>query len=639
MAPSVSTLSTRPAYRYDHVREATCADVAPAVEPPVLPPGPRYGEGDSCSAPPAPPTRPVPSPPPSPAGTAGCGIPPDSPPVLLPSPRPLRAVASEASLKTLSLLLRRSAGGTAAGGGSAGTASAATGRTYGAVTRELALVGRLYGAAGAAAARRASAAGAAIVAAAVAASPPPSRLAAAVGLPACAVAALPSLPTYADFCAYYNDRLRGADGERRLYEVLRGDAAKVPVAAVAATVRALLSARGSPLYERNARIAVETVLYGLHADPLVTAYSPADLAGPRLAASLTAAETTGMLTGALASLAPGRFAGMLMDWTDLLEDAAPGIECSCPAAAAAAVAAEAAAEAAAARAEAAARLQTMSGSWASSVSLADDAAVAGDVGTAPSDALLVPGRGVDGGVGGGVDGVDVPLGCSPPSMSVISASSSADSHLLVPEPACSPHTLSCEYHSGRGAAASAAAAADGPAEDGETWVCAGSLNAFCEAKGLLTPRAVATVVRLYGRHGRLSSAGFCRLFQALTTCGSVGSAVGYWFRVLDHDLDGVVGAGDVRHYYAHKRVLGHAAEPDVVLTCVRHVWTRLVAMAGGRTGGLRPRDFRVLTDMEREFVLCALLVRRVDDGGLVNVRATLRLTSDEEKGGPLGVVS
>lgn len=170
-------------------------------------------------------------------------------------------------------------------------------------------------------------------------------------------------------------------------------------------------------------------------------------------------------------------------------------------------------------------------------------------------------------------------------------------------------------------------------------MCGGSLNAFCEAKGLLTPRAVATVVRLYGRHGRLSSAGFCRLFQALTTCGAVGSAVGYWFRVLDHDLDGVIGAGDVRHYYAHKRVLGHAAEPDVVLTCVRHVWTRLVAMAGGRTSGLRPRDLRVLTDKEREFVLCALLVRRVDDGGLVNVRATLRLTSDVDDGSPLGVVS
>jgi len=44
-----------------------------------------------------------------------------------------------------------------------------------------------------------------------------------------------------------------------------------------------------------------------------------------------------------------------------------------------------------------------------------------------------------------------------------------------------------------------------------------------------------------------------------------------------------------------------------------------------------------LTDKEREFVLCALLVRRVDDGGLVNVRATLRQSDQSDL--PLGVVS
>lgn len=620
MAPSVSALSAMPAYRYDRVREAACADANPVIEAPVPLRPPRYG-GGSCSAPPSPPTRPLPPPPPA-AVAAGVATPPP-PPIARPSPRLLRAVASDASLDTLSLRLRRSAGAT---GGRTSSAAAGRGGACSVVTRELALVGRLYGAASAAAARRAVAAGGdAGAAGEVAAQPPPSRLASAVGLPQCAVASLPPLPTFSDFCAYYDDRLRGADEERRLYQVLRRDSAKVPVATVAATIRSLLSARGSPLYERNARIAVETVLYGLHSDPLVTVYTPADLAGPRLAASLAAAESTGALQGALAALAPGRFAGMLMDWTDLLEDAGPGIECSCPAAAAAAAAAEAAAEAAAARAEAASRRRTMPDSWASSLSLDDDAVDAG--------ALLVPGARAC----GGVDDGDVPLGCSPPSMSIISTSSSADSHLSVPEPACSPHTLICEYHSGRGAAS--AAADSGAADDGDTWVCAGSLNAFCESKGLLTPRAIATVVRLYGRHGRLSSAGFCRLFQALTTCGAVGSAVGYWFRVLDHDLDGVIGAGDVRHYYAHKRVLGHEAEPDVVLTCVRHVWTRLVAMAGGRTGGLRPRDLRALTDKEREFVLCALLVRRVDDGGLVNVCATLRLTSDEEEGAPLGVVS
>jgi len=53
--------------------------------------------------------------------------------------------------------------------------------------------------------------------------------------------------------------------------------------------------------------------------------------------------------------------------------------------------------------------------------------------------------------------------------------------------------------------------------------------------------------------------------------------------------------------------------------------------------GLRLRDLRALTDKECEFVLCALLVRRVDDGGLVNVRATLRQSDQSDL--PLGVVS
>jgi len=44
-----------------------------------------------------------------------------------------------------------------------------------------------------------------------------------------------------------------------------------------------------------------------------------------------------------------------------------------------------------------------------------------------------------------------------------------------------------------------------------------------------------------------------------------------------------------------------------------------------------------LTDKERKFVLCALLVRRVDDGGLVNVWATLRQSDQSDL--PLGVVS
>jgi len=348
------------------------------------------------------------------------------------------------------------------------------------------------------------------------------------------------------------------------------------------------------------------------------------LAAVRLAGSLTAAETSGVLGGALAALAPTRFAGMLMDWTDLVEDATAGVDCSCPAAAALATAAEEAARvAAAAAADGGGSVKLTS--WSSCMSLADEP-------PCPSPTLDVPrSSAVDDADSDGRE--SPPLGYSPPPMSTISTSSSADSHLSVIDPSqTAPHVLACAYHcGGRGAIGDAATVG----ADGDTWVCAGSLNAFCQSKGLLTPRAVATVVRVYGKRGRLSAAGFCRLFQALTTCGSAGSAR-YWFRIIDHDMDGVIGAGDVRHYYAHKRVLGHAAEPDVVLTCVRHVWTRLVAMSAN-ADGLRLRDLRALTDKEREFVLCALLVRRVDDGGLVNVRATLRQSDQSDL--PLGIVS
>lgn len=49
------------------------------------------------------------------------------------------------------------------------------------------------------------------------------------------------------------------------------------------------------------------------------------------------------------------------------------------------------------------------------------------------------------------------------------------------------------------------------------------------------------------------------------------------------------------------------------------------------------RDFRQLTPKEREFVLCALLVRRVDDAAIVNVRATM-LAGGGEAGGRLAAM-
>lgn len=107
----------------------------------------------------------------------------------------------------------------------------------------------------------------------------------------------------------------------------------------------------------------------------------------------------------------------------------------------------------------------------------------------------------------------------------------------------------------------------------------------------------------------------------------------------------MLGLGDVTHFYKQKRVIGMREEGGVVLACVRDVWTRLVGMTAGaassgegcggiggggvgggarrRTPGMSMRDFRLLTPKEREFILCALLVRRVDDAAIVNVRATM----------------
>eukprot|EP00168_Porphyra_purpurea_P018808 TRINITY_DN717_c0_g1_i7.p1 TRINITY_DN717_c0_g1~~TRINITY_DN717_c0_g1_i7.p1 ORF type:complete len:414 (+),score=138.99 TRINITY_DN717_c0_g1_i7:418-1659(+) len=361
MAPSVSTLSA----------PSTCGFDAPSCGgEPAEPPA-------SLQVPQSPPST-VPSSPPPTGRVSAPSSPPSSSPLSL--AHPMRAVASEASLDTLSQRMagfRRSPGG--------GSSPGVTGRRGGhdaAADRELGVIGRLYGAAAAAAGRRAAAAGAAPGDGLAPCPPPASRLVLTLGLPLCVASALPPLPTFADFAAYYDARLRGVGVERRLFELLRGEAAKVTPATVAGVLRALLAARGSPLYERNLRLAVETVLYGIHADPAANGYTAAELAAVQLAASLTAAETSGMLGGALAALAPSRFAGMLMDWTDLVEDATAGVDCSCPAAAALAAAAEEAARVAAAAAADGGGAAKMAHAW-SSVSLADEP-------PCPSPALDVP---------------------------------------------------------------------------------------------------------------------------------------------------------------------------------------------------------------------------------------------------------
>lgn len=169
-----------------------------------------------------------------------------------------------------------------------------------------------------------------------------------------------------------------------------------------------------------------------------------------------------------------------------------------------------------------------------------------------------------------------------------------------------------------------------------------AVTKYCAERDTLTDRALRAVQSRYVlRHrsdGRvddcevlgMTQADFVRMYLALVGSGT-DPGLKYWFAILDQDGDGWVGAGDVAHFYAERK-LESENRNGILLADVRCLWIRLCAMSGVSPNG-KGLDLNSLKDLgreEREFMMCALLVRRADDGNLTNVAATL---SAEVNGG------
>ncbi len=149
----------------------------------------------------------------------------------------------------------------------------------------------------------------------------------------------------------------------------------------------------------------------------------------------------------------------------------------------------------------------------------------------------------------------------------------------------------------------------------------GRLGAYCAERNLLTARAVAGVFEAHVAEPSLgmTRAEFAQLFAALVECGKP-SSMRYWFWVLDTDGDGVLGRADIADFYRARKAASEARN-GVRLASARALWYRLLDMVGGQ---IDLRALLSLTSKQREFILVALLVRRADDGHLVDLNQSLK---------------
>lgn len=166
-----------------------------------------------------------------------------------------------------------------------------------------------------------------------------------------------------------------------------------------------------------------------------------------------------------------------------------------------------------------------------------------------------------------------------------------------------------------------------------------AVRKYCAERDSLTDRVLQGVHERYVEQRtkeevRFSVADFVRMYLAWVGCWT-DPGVKYWFSVLDQDGDGLVGVRDVAHFYSERKAESERRN-GVVLADVRWLWFRLCAMSGVSPNGpgLDLNAFKELGKEEREFVMCALLVRRVDDGNLINVAATMA-AHVENMNGPL----
>lgn len=157
-----------------------------------------------------------------------------------------------------------------------------------------------------------------------------------------------------------------------------------------------------------------------------------------------------------------------------------------------------------------------------------------------------------------------------------------------------------------------------------------AVRKYCTVRETLTDRALSAVLKRYvttGRSGESVQAmreeDFTRMYLALVGSGS-DHGLKYWFSVLDQDGDGRIGVGDICHFYSERRAESEKRN-GIILADSESLWIRLCAMCGvcTKTGGIGLNSLKELGREDREFIMCSLLIRRVDDGNLINVAATV----------------
>ncbi|PXF43279.1 Serine/threonine-protein phosphatase 2A regulatory subunit B'' subunit beta [Gracilariopsis chorda] len=169
-----------------------------------------------------------------------------------------------------------------------------------------------------------------------------------------------------------------------------------------------------------------------------------------------------------------------------------------------------------------------------------------------------------------------------------------------------------------------------------------TLLQYCSERDTLTKRALFSVIDRYVRREnesesnrenlRVSHADFVRLYLSLTG-SATDTGLKYWFSVLDQDSDGWISVGDVAYFYSERKAESEKRN-GIKLSDVRCLWVRLCAMSrvSPNGKGLSLQALKELGKDEREFVMCALLIRRADDGNLTDVAATLAESDDGSDG-------
>lgn len=420
---------------------------------------------------------------------------------------------------------------------------------------------------------------------------------------------------------------------------------------VAAVVRAALSRRGNPVFAKNMAAAVATVQFGISPDRMVRVYWPALLRRSGLCTSLRRFEVSNEMSGCFAGLESSKFVAMLRDLGDVLDDSksrerggfgpclcagAGGIDCDA--------------------------------GWVS-VGAALRYSDRRDLLTRRAVQAVCKRHGRNAVVERADCVRNRPCDCKPEPRKQDGSTSSVSSSVSSEDGPCASHHRSstasrstlcrCAVEKGlKGSVVGSVASlvtmdcdddvgGRSPPNGNEPFVD-GASDTECTLAELDDEEEedmmdVADTSSSYTRSKSLSTGSidamsgldFVRLYLALVRCGTDGGVL-YWFEVLDVDGDGLISCADARHFYGERRREGERRLGGTALCEVESVWTRVCGSAGGLQGGygdlscrLSTRDVLRMDKSDREFLLCALLIRRVDDVQLVDAAATERLRQSE----------